>query len=100
MPLSCLVRLLTQILFFALFLGIASCASVSHQSMPEEGSSELGLLKKKCTICHGLPHPKRHTASEWGNLLIMMTERMNEKNISYTSVEMNQIKSYLQRNAR
>ena len=100
MPLSCLVRLLTQILFFALFLGIASCASVSHQSMPEEGSTELGLLKKKCTICHGLPHPKRHTASEWGNLLTMMTERMNEKNISYTSVEMNQIKSYLQRNAR
>ena len=100
MSLSCLVRLLTQILFFALFLGIASCASVSHQSMPEEGSTELGLLKKKCTICHGLPHPKRHTASEWGNLLTMMTERMNEKNISYTSVEMNQIKSYLQRNAR
>ena len=100
MPLSCLVRLLTQILFFASFLGIASCASVSHQSMPEEGSTELGLLKKKCTICHGLPHPKRHTASEWGNLLTMMTERMNEKNISYTSVEMTQIKSYLQRNAR
>ena len=100
MPLSCLVRLLTQILFFALFLGIASCASVSHQSMPEEGSTELGLLKKKCTICHGLPHPKRHTASEWGNLLTMMTERMNEKNISYTLVEMTQIKSYLQRNAR
>jgi len=68
--------------------------------MPEEGSTELGLLKKKCTICHGLPHPKRHTAREWDNLLIMMTERMNEKNISYTSVEMNQIKSYLQRNAR
>ena len=100
MPLSCLVRLLTQILFFALFLGIASCASVSHQSMPEEGSTELGLLKKKCTICHGLPHPKRHTASEWGNLLTMMTERMNEKNISYTTEEMIQIKSYLQRNAR
>jgi hypothetical protein len=68
--------------------------------MPEEGSTELGLLKKKCTICHGLPHPKRHTAREWDNLLIMMTERMNEKNISYTSVEMTQIKSYLQRNAR
>ena len=68
--------------------------------MPEEGSTELGLLKKKCTICHGLPHPKRHTAREWDNLLIMMTERMNEKNISYTLVEITQIKSYLQRNAR
>ena len=100
MPLSYLVRLLTQTLCVALFLGIASCASVSHQSMPEEGSTELGLLKKKCTICHGLPHPKRHTANEWDHLLILMTERMNEKNISYTSEEMTQIKSYLQRNAR
>ena len=100
MSLSCLVRLLVKILCFALFLGIASCASVSHQSMPEEGSTELGLLKKKCTICHGLPHPKRHTANEWDHLLILMTERMNEKNISYTSEEMTQIKSYLQRNAR
>ena len=100
MPLSYLLRLLTKILCFALFLGIASCASVTQQSMPEEGSTELGLLKNKCTICHGLPHPKRHTASEWDNLLIMMAERMNEKNISYTSEEMTQIKSYLQRNAR
>ena len=100
MPLSCLVRLLTKILCFALFLGIASCASVLHQSMPEEGSAELGLLKKKCTICHGLPHPKRHTASEWDNLLIMMTERMREKQVPHTPEEIRQIKSYLQRNAR
>ena len=100
MPLSCLVRLITQILCVALFLVIASCASVSHQSMPEEGSTELGLLKKKCTICHGLPHPKRHTASEWDNLLIMMTERMREKQVPHTPEEIRQIKSYLQRNAR
>ena len=100
MPLSCLVRLLVKILCFALFLGIASCASVPHQSMPEEGSAQLGLLKQKCTLCHGLPHPKRHTANEWDHLLVLMTERMNEKNISYTSEEMTQIKSYLQRNAR
>jgi len=100
MSLSCLVRLLVKILCFALFLGIASCASVSHQSMPEEDSAQLGLLKQKCTLCHGLPHPKRHTANEWDHLLVLMTERMNEKNISYTSEEMTQIKSYLQRNAR
>jgi hypothetical protein len=100
MSLSCLVRLLVKILCFALFLGIESCASVSHQSMPEEGSAQLSLLKQKCTLCHGLPHPKRHTANEWDHLLVLMTERMNEKNISYTSEEMTQIKSYLQRNAR
>jgi hypothetical protein len=77
-----------------------SCASTSHQSMPEEGSSQLQLVKQKCTPCHGLPHPKRHTANEWDYLLVLMMERMKERQIPYTSEEMKQIKSYLHRNAR
>ena len=100
MLLSYLVRFLLQILCLALLLGMASCVSVSHQNMPEEDRAELDLLKKKCTLCHGLPHPKRHTQEEWGYLLTLMEKRMNEKNISYTTEEMIQIKSYLQRNAR
>ena len=68
--------------------------------MPEERSSELELVKQKCTICHGLPHPKRHTASEWDYLLTLMTERMKEKKIPFTIDEIHQIKSYLHRNAR
>ena len=100
MLLSYLVRFLLQILCLALLLGMASCVSVSHQNMPEEDTAELDLLKKKCTLCHGLPHPKRHTQEEWGYLLTLMEKRMNEKNISYTTEEMIQIKSYLQRNAR
>ena len=87
-------------LCLALFLGMSSCVTASHQNMPEEKSIELGLLKKKCTLCHGLPHPKRHTQEEWGHLLIIMTKRMNEKKISYTKEELTKIKSYLQRNAR
>ena len=77
-----------------------SCASILHQSMPEEGSAQLKLVKQKCTPCHGLPHPKRHTASEWDNLLVLMTERMKERQIPYTFEEIQQIKSYLRRNAR
>ena len=100
MLLSYLVRFLLQILCLALLLGMASCVSVTRQSMPEEGTAEIDLLEKKCTLCHGLPHPKRHTHEEWGYLLTLMKKRMNEKNISYTTEEMVQIKSYLQRNAR
>lgn len=77
-----------------------SCAAISHQSMPEEGSAELELVKQKCTPCHGLPHPKRHTVSEWNHLLVLMTERMKERQIPYTFDEMQQIKLYLHRNAR
>jgi cytochrome c5 len=68
--------------------------------MPEEGSAGLALVKQKCTVCHGLPHPKRHTANEWDHLLALMTERMKEKQVPYTSGEMQQIQSYLHRNAR
>ena len=94
------MRKLFYILWLVLFLGPLSCASVSHQNMPEEGSPGLELVKQKCTVCHGLPHPKRHTAHEWDHLLVLMTERMKEKQIPYTSDEMQQIQSYLHRNAR
>lgn len=94
------MRKLFYITCLILFLGPLSCASVSHQSMPEEGSAGLELVKQKCTVCHGLPHPRRHTTHEWDQLLVLMTERMKEKQISYTSDEMQQIQSYLHRNAR
>ena len=94
------MRILFHLLCLVLLFGIISCASGSHQSMPEENSAELALVKKKCTICHGLPHPKRHTASQWDPLLVWMTEIMTERKVTYTADEINQIKSYLQRNAR
>ena len=94
------MRKLFYILCLILFLGPLSCASVPRQSMPEEGSAGLALVKQKCTVCHGLPHPKRHTAHEWDHLLVLMAERMKEKQIPYTSDEMQQIQSYLHRNAR
>ena len=94
------MRNLLLILFLTLILGIFSCVSVSHQTMPEENSPELALMKKNCTICHGLPHPKRHTASQWVPLVAWMTEIMDERQVSYKRDEINEIKSYLQRNAR
>ena len=100
MLLSYLVRLPEQMLCLILLLGLASCVSVSHQAMPEENSAELAIVKKKCTICHGLPHPKRHTASQWGSLLDWMKEIMTERQVTYSEDEINKIKSYLQRNAR
>ena len=94
------MRKFFYILCLILFLGPLSCASVPDQSMPEEGSAGLELVKQKCKVCHGLPHPKRHTADEWDHLLVLMTKRMKEKQILYTSEEMQQIRSYLHRNAR
>ena len=73
------------IVCLALIFGPLSCSSLTHQSMPEEDSVELELVKKKCTLCHGLPHPRRHSPDEWDHLLALMMERMKERKISYTS---------------
>ena len=100
MILACLMRILSLFLFIALILGITSCAAGLHQTMPEENSPELKLLKKNCTICHGLPHPKRHTSEQWEHLLVFMKEIMTERRVSYSEKELRQIQSYLQRNAR
>ncbi len=100
MILACLKRILSLFLFISLVIGINSCATGSHQIMPEENSTELKLLKKKCTTCHGLPHPKRHTSEQWKHLLVFMKEIMTERGVSYSEKELRQIQSYLQRNAR
>ena len=94
-----LMRICSLVLFLTL-LGINSCATGSHQTMPEEGSAELRLLKKRCTVCHGLPHPKRHTADQWEHLLVFMKEIMTDRKVPYSEKEFEQIRSYLQRNAR
>ena len=100
MILACLMRILSLFLFIALILGITSCAAGLHQTMPEENSPDLKLLKQKCTTCHGLPHPKRHTSEQWEHLLVFMKEIMTERRVSYSEKELRQIQSYLQRNAR
>ena len=68
--------------------------------MPEEGTPELELVKQKCTVCHGLPHPRRHTASEWDHYLGLMKTHMESKNILITDEEFQTIRAYLHRNAR
>ena len=93
-------RMFTAFFIFAFILAFTACAGLQLQRMPEEGSADLALIQEKCTICHGLPHPKRHTVGEWDHMLKLMVDRMKEKDVSYTSDEMRKIQAYLHRNAR
>ena len=94
------MRKFLYIFCVGLIFEIFSCAHIPEQIMPEEGSVGLVLMKKKCKLCHGLPHPKRHSVTEWDQLLVLMTKQMKERKISYTFDEIVRIKSYLHRNAR
>ncbi|MBT5472196.1 MAG: cytochrome C [Nitrospina sp.] len=70
------------------------------QTLPEPESPGAKLYSKKCTKCHGLPGPKRHTAEQWDHLLVMMEGFMDQKNIPFPADEKKLIKDFLHRNAR
>ena len=70
------------------------------QTIPEPESPGAKLYLKKCTQCHGLPGPKRHTAEQWDHLLIMMTAFMDQKGLPFPAEEKKMIRDYLHKNAR
>jgi hypothetical protein len=74
-----------------------SCAGMQ---IPDSKSQEARLFSKKCSLCHGLPHPSRHSRREWNHYLNLMKGNMDKKNISYTESEINTIRSYLHRYAK
>ncbi|MBT3368610.1 MAG: cytochrome c [Nitrospina sp.] len=68
--------------------------------MPEPESPGARLFKQRCTQCHGLPGPKRHTPEQWSHLLILMESFMRERDITFPDQEKKLIQDYLFRNAR
>ena len=84
------------IVLIALFM--MACAGA--QTIPEPESPGARLFKQRCTQCHGLPGPKRHTAEQWGGLLVMMEGFMRERDIEFPAQEKKLIQEYLFRNAR
>ncbi len=88
-------RTATLVLVIGLFWG---CSMT--QTVPEPESPGAKLYLKKCTQCHGLPGPKRHTAEQWDHLLVMMESFMGEKGLAFPVEEKKLIRDYLHRNAR
>ena len=62
-------------------------ACVGGQTVPEPESPGALLFKDRCTQCHGLPSPKRHTPEQWAQLLGMMEGFMQQKDIEFPSEE-------------
>ncbi len=84
------------IVLLSLFL--VACAGT--QTIPEPESPGAKLYQERCTQCHGLPGPTRHTPEQWDHLLVMMEGFMKEKNIAFPASERKMIRDYLYRNAR
>ena len=70
-------------------------------TLPDAESSAAQLYSEKCSTCHALPHPKRHTASEWPPVFELMERRMSERYVTAFSAEQRSVLlGYLQDNAR
>ena len=87
----------TLVLIVGLFY-MTGCSMT--QTIPEPESPGAKLYLTKCTQCHGLPAPQRHTAEQWDHLLVMMQSFMDKRNLAFPEDEKKQIRDYLHRNAR
>ena len=91
-------RCTATLVFVVGLLFMTGCSMT--QTIPESESPGAKLYLKKCTQCHGLPAPKRHTAEQWDHLLVMMESFMDQRNLAFPKDEKKLIKNYLHRNAR
>jgi len=91
------MRILVFVLIVGLFY-IGGCSAT--QVIPEPDSPGAKLYIEKCTQCHGLPGPKRHTSEQWDHVLVMMSGFMNQRGLQFPENEKKLIRDYLHRNGR
>jgi hypothetical protein len=91
------MRILVFVLIVGLFY-IGGCSTI--QTIPEPDSLGAKLYIEKCTQCHGLPGPKRHTSEQWDHVLVMMSGFMNQRGLPFPENEKKLIRDYLHRNGR
>lgn len=87
-------------LYLLLFLLLSPIIACAGAGLPEAGTADAALYKKKCTACHSWPHPGRHTRVEWDHYLGLMEAHMEKKGIPFSPEEKQIIQSYLYRHAR
>jgi mono/diheme cytochrome c family protein len=83
------------------YLKAHSLKSIPPHKLPSPESQGAVLFKDRCSQCHGLPDPERHTAKEWPTIVEKMRGYMKsmEKKV-ITENEEKQIVGYLSRYAR
>jgi cytochrome c5 len=76
-------------------------ACTTQQAMPPTDAQTLTLYEARCSACHSLPHPGRHTAQQWRHVVTLMERRMQERGHAPLGADERQrILDYLTRHAR
>ena len=81
-------------------LTLWGCAA-APTPIPDAQSRDAQVYRGRCSVCHVLPHPKRHTAKEWNHYLKRMDQQMQHRKMAPLSPEeREQILRYLTTHAR
>lgn len=87
-------------MFLLIALFCFACAG-KPTPIPDIDSAEAKLFAKKCGECHSVPHPMRHTASQWEHMISVMEKQMeHEKMHPLTKDEKETILGYLKKHSR
>jgi hypothetical protein len=79
---------------------MAGCVAGRPTPIPDTGSPDARLYVEKCSPCHSVPHPKRHTFAEWEHIIPLMKDRMDKKGMTFTPEERKVVMSYLRKHSR
>jgi len=92
------------VLFIVLSIVLGGCnlkKSGDVKYLPEHELKTTQSYIAICGQCHAIPHPSRHTISEWKNILLSMDKRMLERNYPIPGQKQrDEIEVYLEKYAR
>lgn len=92
--------LLNKLLLLGISVGLLACAG-QPTPIPDRASASAIIYQAKCSLCHALPHPKRHTIEQWQHIVAMMEQRMRERKfVELGQQERDKIMKYLAKHAR
>ena len=78
---------------------LPACSGMER--LPDAGSAEARVFQSRCDVCHGLPHPHRHTYEQWEHVMTMMEMRIRERGMNPLGTDdRDAILRYLKDNAR
>jgi len=95
---------LPQLVAVCLVVMLAGCSTAGKPggtSLPDMDSAAAQTFVSRCSACHAVPHPGRHSYQGWLYLVPVMEQRMAERGmLPLTTEDREVILVYLQENAR
>ncbi len=82
-------------------LALALGCAARPTPIPDGESSAATIYRARCGVCHSVPHPKRNYYSQWENLIDVMEERIEHREMPPISdADRDVILAYLREHAR